>query len=135
MTNTADLKAQIAEALFSDPVWFNTCLLTPNPNSSHYRVFREYNKLEFTTALLNQLGLTTNPAKKNHYFSGGEIAWEGSLLIDGINIRCQVGEEDQYVEMWDFILQLLLDEELLIPRVSNPSGIETHSGVTIFTIG
>ncbi len=133
MTNATDLK--IKEALFTKPIWFTTCLLNRNYHSPYYRIFREYSKLEFTTALLSQLGLTTNPAKKNHYFSGGKIAWEGSLIIDDLNIHCAVGEEDQYVEMWDFILQLLLDEELLIPRVSKSTGIETHGGVTILTIG
>ena len=142
MKNATDLKAQIADqiakALFTKPIWFTTCLLNRNDHSPYYRIFREYNKLEFTTALLSQLGLTTNPAKKNQCFSGGEIAWEGSLLIDSINnskIRCKVGEEDQYVEMWASILGPLLTNEFLIPQVSKPSGIETHGGVTILTIG
>jgi len=134
MTNTADLKAQIAKALFTNPIWYETSLLNRSHDSSHYGVFRDYNGLEFTTALLNLLGLMTNPAKKNHYFSGGQIAWEGSLIIPNLNIRCLVGEEDQFVDKWVSIIQPLLNDEFLIPRVSKPSCIETHGCVTIFTI-
>ena len=135
MTNETDLNKQIAKALFSNPVWFNTCLLTPNPYSSYYHVFCDYNGLELITALLNQLGLMTNPAKKNHNFSGGKIAWEGSLIIPNLNIRCLVGEEDQFVDKWVSIIQPLLNDEFLITRVSKPSCIETHGGVTTLTIG